>query len=317
MIVGCHLVFVPSATSVVGFLKGFTDVFVGIFGMIAGFLMCQYLIREEVGFMRFFIKRVKRILLPYLVWSVFFVGANCLFDALLHKKMTFNIGSGLAWLHIIAEGSAGTHTWFLIALFYGQIILFYPIRLLKIRPYGWMFLTCIGLVALSITVRCSGKETFWPRIGVYHVRLLAYLAFGAAFSFLYHKVQYYARLWPTRGHLAWFVWLVVACILFKTLTSVNGFWLAALVSFPIFSWAMIGDNIQEEKGTVIKQIASVSMGIYCIHPVFTALFHAVLTKMNLMMGDGLILADWVVCWALAWGCASLMSKNAFLKNLVT
>ena len=157
----------------------------------------------------------------------------------------------------------------------------------------------------------------WSGIGIYHIRLLAYIAFGVAFGFLYPAVQRYAGLFPRIVQVLWVAWLVVACVMFKTINEVNGFWLAAWVSFPIFAWALIGDNSQVAKGGVIKQVASVSMGIYCIHPIFTVLFHTLLLKMHLTVGDGLILADWVLCWVLAWGCATIMSRNKYLKRLVT
>lgn len=317
MIVGCHLVFVSPDATAVGVLRRFTDFFVGIFGMLAGFLMCRQLVRKEVSYAQFASKRVSRLLLPYLVWSVFFVCANCVFDFLLHKPLTFDIWSGKDWLYILVAGSAGPHTWFLIALFYGQIILYYPIRLLSKKSLGWVLLMCMGLVALSITVWSAEHALSWSGIGIYHVRLLAYLAFGAALSLVYPAVQYNARLFPKIAHVLWFVWLIVACVMFQTLDTVNGFWLAAWISFPIFVWALIGDNSRVVKGGVIKQVAAVSMGIYCIHPIFTALLHTALARMHVAVGDAVILADWVVCWALAWGCATVMSQNSYLKRLVT
>ena len=317
MIVGCHLVFVPTPNSAVGFLKGFADVFVGIFGMLAGFLMCRQLAGEDVSCRQFVSKRVSRLLIPYLAWSVFFVFANCSFDLALHKPLTFNVGSFQEWLRIMVSGNAGPHTWFLIALFYGQLILYYPIKLFNRKSWGWVLLMCLGLVSLSITVWSSEHAVSWSGLGIYPVRLLAYLAFGAACGSLFPTVQRYARLFPRSVHALWLVWFVVACVMFQTLNAVNGFWLAAWVSFPIFAWALIGNNSQVDKGGVIKQVTAVSMGIYCIHPVFTVLFHTILVWVHLTIGDGVILADWALCWTLAWGCATIMSRNKYLKRWVT
>ena len=317
MIVGCHLVFVPAANSPVGYLKGFTDVFVGIFGMLAGFLMCLQLAGEDVSCRKFVSKRVSRLLLPYIVWSVFYVSANCGFDFLLHKPLTFDLLNWREWLQVMVSGNAAPHTWFLIALFYGQLILYYPIKLFSKKSWGWAVLMCVGLVALSLTVWSSEHAVSWSGIGIYHIRLLAYLAFGAAFGSLYPTAQHYARMFPRIAHSLWLVWLIVVFVMFQTMNMINGFWLAVWISFPIFAWALIGDNSQVAKGPLIKQVATVSMGIYCIHPIFTALFHAMLVRLHLTVGDGVILADWVACWVLAWGCATLMSQNKYLKRLVT
>lgn len=317
MIVGCHLIFSSSPASVLGVLKNSTDVFVGIFGMIAGFFMCQSRAQNEQTANAFTVQRVRRLVIPYLVWSVFFVGANCLFDSLRHQPLTFELLSVKAWGEVFLLGGAGPHTWFLIALFYGQTLLFWPVRSWARKDYGWGPFVVLGLCSLTITVKCSGLSTPWSVIGIYHIRLLAYLAFGIALGCLYPRLQRFAPLHFAAVHAAWGVWLIGSCLLFKFAAGVNGFWLAALLAVPVFAWALIGSNRPDTQNKTIRQVASVSMGIYCIHPVFTALNYAVLSKLNVQPTDSIISADWVVSWALAWGCASIMSRFKLLKPLVT
>ncbi len=317
MIVGCHLVYVPSTKSLYGCLKEFTDVFVGVFGMIAGFFLCQSCVQKKQTAQTFAVQRVRRLVIPYLVWSVCFVGANCLFDSLRHQPLTFELLSVKAWGEVFLLGGAGPHTWFLIALFYGQMLLFWPVRSWVKKDYGWVPFVVLGLCALTITVKFSGRSNPWSGIGIYHIRLLAYLAFGIALGCLYPKIQRFASRYSAAVHAVWGVWLIGSCLLFKSIPGVNGFWLAALVALPVFAWALIGSNRPDTQNKTIQQVASVSMGIYCIHPVFTALNYAVLSKVNVQPTDSIIFADWVVSWALAWGCATVMSRFKLLKPLVT
>lgn len=317
MIVGCHLIFSLSPASVLGVLRNSTDVFVGIFGMIAGFFMCLCHIQKKQTAQTFAVQRVRRLVIPYLVWSVCFVGANCLFDSLRQQPLTFELLSAKAWGEVLLLGAAGPHTWFLIALFYGQMLLFWPVRNWVKTDFGWVPFVVLGLCALTITVKCSGQSTAWSGIGIYHIRLLAYLALGIALGCQYPRIQRLASRYPAVVHAAWGVWLIGSCILFKWMTGVNGFWLAALLAVPVFVWALIGSNRTETQNKTIQQVASVSMGIYCIHPVFTALNYAVLSKLQVQPTDLIIFTDWVVCWALAWWCATVMSRFKWLKPLVT
>lgn len=317
MIVGCHLAFLPKQASSYGFVKSFTDLFVGTFGLISGFLMCNQAIYCDTQFRDFFLKRIKRILSPYLVWSFFFVCSNCLFDSLRHQPLTFNLLSAKAWGKVLSLGGAGPHTWFLIALFYGQMFLFWPVRIWVRKDYGWVPFVLLGLCCLMVTAKCAGKSDAWAGIGIYHIRLLAYLAFGVALGCQYPRIQRLASRYPAAVHATWGVWLIGSCILIKWMTGVNGFWLAALVAVPVFVWALIGTNQQDTQSKSIRQVASVSMGIYCIHPVFTALNYAVLSKLQVQPTDLIIFTDWVVSWALAWGCATVLSRFKRLKPLVT
>ena len=121
-IVGTHLNLEPH-TAGAEFFLGFTDMGVGIFAAISGFLMVRSLDAPDFSLRVYLGKRVKRLLPTYLVWSGVYIVATCVFDLLLD-------GGGInprffhwqTWCGIVFWGAAGVQLWFLIELFYAQIL---------------------------------------------------------------------------------------------------------------------------------------------------------------------------------------------------
>lgn len=317
MIVGCHLVFQPEAHSYYEFAKRFTDLFVGVFGLISGFLMVFTVKTKQTKWTLFVSKRIKRLLLPYLAWSLFFVSANCLFDHFMGHPLTFNIWSAKQWIITLVTGSSGPHLWFLVALFYGQLVLYWPVRFMSEKKYAWLPFLCLGVLALAVAVACAEKVSCWSEFGIYHVRLFAYLAFGISLAILYPKLKNMLNESPVSIRIIWAVWLMISCTLFQMMSEINGFWLEAILAIPIFVWGLIDTHTSHENHTFVCHNSTLSMGIYCIHPIFTVFLYTIFTKMKLGAWDSMIFFDWVLSWGLAYGCAAVMNRIKYLKWLVT
>lgn len=113
-IVGCHLGLSPR-TLCGEWVTALCNFNVGLFAALSGFLMAP----GGEGYVK---KRARRILPTYLVWSAFYIAATAVFDLVLdggHLNERYYSLSN--WLDVLFCGSAATHLWFLISLFYAQV----------------------------------------------------------------------------------------------------------------------------------------------------------------------------------------------------
>lgn len=176
-IVGCHLG-LSQRTTGGEWVTALCNFNVGLFAAISGFLM-------DLRGRDYIQKRARRILPTYLIWSLIYVVATGMFDLVFDGgRLNERFYSVSNWLQILFCGSAGAHLWFLVCLFYAQIMLFvlnFGMERAKLQDTARkMFLGVVSVVLLVCSVSFPNWYCLYP------VRLMAFMLLGYVLKDLVH-----------------------------------------------------------------------------------------------------------------------------------
>lgn len=282
-IVGCHLGLENVSEGAKFFLR-YTDPNVGLFALIAGFFMAEQFARNPPLWSQFSRKRMTRLLPCYFLWTFIFLAVSCLFHGLSGKG--FALPSGVQrWVGIIFKGGASCHLWFLICLFYAQLLVF-PLMRIK-KPLFFVLTGFVFTVLASLTLPVEVRWFF-----IYPLRLLAFLLIGIG---LHGYLPVLERL--SRSTVIALLLLGMAMIQFYS----GGLWVtwALFMAIPLFLCAV---RLEPRTGfgeKIAYYFGATSMGVYLMHPIFTIANREVIHYFHLQETLPLVLVDWVV----AWGCS--------------
>lgn len=305
-IVGCHLSLSPR-TSGGNLVTALCDFNVGVFAAVAGFLMRGG--KSEEGWLSYVSKRVKRLLPTYCCWSFVFVLATVSFDLLLDGgQLNPKYGTMAFWARVVFGGDASTHLWFLVCLFYGQVILWRFFRGCRGRWSGVMWIA-LGGVAIAGSVIMDN----W--LGRYPLRLVAFMMTG------------YGLACCLRGGVIDFVKqhkVSVCCLAGSVLVAhvmvrgaAPGFirdWIAVI---PVLM-AFVALDVRSERFVKIAAfLGATSMGVYLVHPLITRGLSVAVTRIvSPPYSAQVVLADWVVAWALSLAAAYMLGRLPVLMRFV-
>jgi len=114
----------------------------------------------------------------------------------------------------------------------------------------------------------------------------------------------------------WAIVCVTGVFLVQVKTAFD-FALGLTVMFPLFILAL---SLQMRPGfgvAVWKALGMLSMGIYLVHPLFTALGHMIIKHFYLTPGVAVVLADWIASWLFSLAAAALLSRFPPIRRVVT
>lgn len=261
---------------------------VPLFLMISGSL----LLTKQESYLLFYKRRLIRIILPLVFWSIFYMLTNNIFN-------NISYGNMMQWVKSIIKGPVIYHFWYLYNII--GIYLFVPF-LKKIYITSTM-LEKIVYIILWIII-----SSIWPTlqvllgvnfdlIGVYALNsfcgLIGYLFLGA-YLFEYNKNTCFNYL-----HLLTYFFIL---LLSNTLTMLATFYISKKMGSPnelfynylapfVLVSAICAFNILYNIGLklkkyikIIRLLAESTMGIYCIH-VFIINRLAVSAKISIFIGS--------------------------------
>jgi len=153
-IVGCHLN-LPNMTHGAEILKRYTDYNVGVFAALAGFFLFS---SHDADFTTYVKKRAKRLLPSYFVWTFIYVAFSTALHVVQGRGVDGRLFTMVGWADILLRGNSSCHLWFVISLFYAQILLWWP--KVRMRP-GWVWLV-LATVTILIADAGSGWLFFYP-----------------------------------------------------------------------------------------------------------------------------------------------------------
>ena len=304
-IVGCHLS-LPDRTEGGWLVTSLCDFNVGLFAAVAGFLMSGVKGADEL--LVYVKKRAWRLLPSYVVWSVVFLLMTIVFDLVLDGgQVNPRLFTAQFWISVMFKGGSAAHLWFLICLFYSQVLMALAFGVFNETKHGalWMLIGA-GLVYVSVNL---GN---W--YGTYPIRLLAFLVTGHGVVLLVRD-----RLESLRRHSPFLLFVAVATLVLHVCLRniVPGFYRDWLVAGPV----LLAFVALDFKSARLKRVAAVlgatSMGVYLVHPLFTRALSVVVAKcMPTLCSALVVLSEWFLAWFLSLAVASILLRIPFARRFV-
>lgn len=292
-IVGCHLA-LSDMTEGALFVKRFPDLNVGVFAAVAGFFTA-YSLQAATKFVDFLKKRAAKLLIPFYVWAIFYITIDICFDLLSGKSLTFQPLSFAYWYNVIICGNAATQTWFLISLFYTQILCFGLIKQTGLIHSRWI--STILTLAAIFGIHCADAEGYWS---YYFLRLLSFFLLGIALF----REQELLRKIP----IAIICLLITGGVLFISFGFRFGFLGECLLSVPMLLWGLKWSSRSEKLTAIGKALGALSFGVYLVHPVFTRIFGVLIARLDLPANAAVFIADWVLAFICSLLCTLCIQR---------
>lgn len=259
-------------------LERLTGVAVPLFAAMSGFLFAPHLC-EDNQMLTTLAKKVKRILVPYLIWAVIYWIANGVVLDVLVKHEPLSIPGIRSWL----LGGTACHLWFLPCLFLSFAVYAFGCGMIgRVAAVDCVWggtmafdVVILLLAVLSQFIQDSTSATFAGYAKIYLGRLVFYFALGHMLALgmkLMDGVKVTARLF-IGGTL-----VIVGC------SNVVFDWLAGLVCNPllfVIGLLVVAKAIPNVKVPCwIAKMAETSMGIYLVHVLFTSGANFMLQKID-------------------------------------
>lgn len=212
------------------------------------------------------------------LWSLFYIGIDIGFDILASKELTFQPYSLSYWYSILICGNAATQTWFLAALFYTQVLLFFGVKknFFTQSHVGSLLLLLLSVVGIYL----SYHEGWWT---YYFLRLFSFFLLGIV---LFRERAFLQKI---------SLWILGASLLVGICLISNGFKFGFLgecvVSIPMLllglNWKPSNVRIQ----SIGQTLGALSFGVYLIHPIFTRMMGLIISKAGLSSNAVVFLLD--------------------------
>lgn len=295
-IVGCHLGLSPR-TLCGEWVTALCNFNVGLFAALSGFLMAP----GGEGYVK---KRARRILPTYLVWSAFYIAATAVFDLVLdggHLNERYYSLSN--WLDVLFCGSAATHLWFLISLFYAQVF-FHEVCVVlgKSGKDGGKTKWLIGFASVVLLYCSITWQNWWC---LYPIRLMSFLLLG-------HLTRGFVR----RDRFFLPLVIVGAMLLFHLgmRNLIPGFLRDYLLTVPVIMF-FASDRFKDSG--FFTFLAATSMGVYLIHPLFArAASFAVARFVSSPYNAFVVLGEWMAIWVMSIAVVAVIMRIPVMARFV-
>lgn len=295
-IVGCHLG-LSQRTPCGEWVTALCDFNVGLFAAISGFLM----IYEGEGYLK---KRAERLLPTFLVWSAFYIVAIAAFDLVLDGgRLNERYFSASNWLNVIFRGSAATHLWFIICLFYAQVSFAYSMRILgKLISSDTQIKCLIGLASVVLLYCSIAWQNWWC---LYPIRLMSFLLLG----YLIKDIVKIDCFWPSLVSAG-----LMMVVHLGMRSSMPGFLRDYLLVVPVI---LLFTSSRFKSNRTFEFLAVTSMGVYLIHPLFARTMSFVVTRLiSPPYNVFVVVMDWIFIWLLSIVVVVLILKFPMIMRLV-
>ena len=235
------------------------------FALLAGWFLfkpaCGDLTFSTVGGL--LVKRLKRLVVPYLIWEMIYVLANMGFDLLSGKLQLSALPD---WIGIVFFGAGSVQLWFVITLAYAQMILCGIMAAIvatrgvsSVRlGEGFLMAGCFVLLAVGVLVwRASGIENdYWRRFAF----LFGYGALGVGLRHAVYEMRSLDKSFIRKCIMYIGIGLVVASWFFNIPETMR-----VLAWCLVFGCMPINASLQKWLAYGSESV----MGIYLCHVLFT------------------------------------------------
>ncbi len=305
-IVGCHLSLSPTTDGAKA-LNLFCDMNVCLFALISGWCLAESELRRSTNgetFMSYVLRRAKRLLPVYTFWSVAFLLLGLLFDIFVQHQINPKLQTGRFYLEVLFMGNASTHLWFLICLFYAQVILKLIICMARLRN-GWFWLVAGFLIMIWAS---QGGNNWLAR---YPVRLFAALISGYGLRGVQKESVRSVK----------FLWIcplvLVVCIMHWLTHGTVPVFIADLVTGLVILQCAIWVRLPERLSRAAEFSGQTSFGVFLVHPAFAAGIGVAVQRLFAgPFGVDIFLFYWVMTWLASIAMVLILQRIPWTRILV-
>lgn len=257
-IVGCHLA-LPNMTDGALLVKKYTDLNVAVFSALAGFFFFGGSRESFGGYLR---KRCLRLLVPYLLWTLVYIVFSSGFHTFSTGTPDFSFLKGRRLMAILIHGDASAHLWFVVSLFYAQVMLF-PVRAVRL---GWLMLAG----SLMIESLIVGHFCWWV---FYPLRMFGFFLIGS-----------WLRTIADMRRMSWMHVVMLAAMFSLGVYALSCWsgWLAlneALVAAPVCVVAVrFRREFSAKTSLFLRKLGEMTFIVYFVHLLFTITFREIIVR---------------------------------------
>ncbi len=282
-IVGCHLS-LANPTAGAKWLGMFTDLNVGVFAMLAGLFYAGSCAKFD-SWSDYLKQRGSRLLVPYVLWSIFYVTIDIVFDTLAGKTLTFQPNSGRYWASVVFQGGGAAHLWFLIVLFYVQAIGFFPMKRMGASALSTSLCAVLGFGCITA---CSFLDGWFSN---YPLRLTGFFLVGVTISRSLDVILKLPVFAVGGGVLLGFLLL--------TTGWKHGFIGTCVLSVPLVLFALAWNPQSEKLQRLGAWLGRTSFGVYLVHVCFAIALREVILRLGLPHNAAVFFVDQLAVWLLS------------------
>lgn len=272
------------------FVSGLENCAVPLFACIAGYLYKGGLL-----------KKVPRVIIPYLVWAViYFLANNIVLDVFI-KRSTFEVPGLKSWL----LGGTACHLWFLPSLFVCFALTSLLTHLSKPINHLTQIPTNLILLALGVASQWLPGETSATFLGycrIYFGRLLLFFAIGRIIS------QFLSPTPASNSHLQQLtIKILGGGAIMLGLANLALRFIPGLAFQPILlvvGLMLLAIGFGEFKiPGAVGGLANATMGIYLVHVLLTSAANVILAKIGYstlpsLVALSMLIAIFVMCYVI-------------------
>lgn len=303
-IVGCHLMLYPKTAGSAA-MTALCDMFVGLFAALSGYWMGVKDLQsgnDTGSVLQYALKRARRIIPTYLVWTIVYILFGLCFDLVVRGELSRKWSSFGFAIDTLFLGGVSCHLWFLVCLFYSQVVLFMVASVR--RDIAWWIYLPLGFISVALAAY-SPAECWWT---FYPLRLFAFLVTGCGVAKL---LQSFSRV----ATCFWSIALLLGIGIHYTMSGILPQFIRDwLVAVPLLA-VTVNARLPEKYHRIAEVLGKSSMGVFLIHPIFAAGLGMVI-KSSLGSPYGIVpwVLDWVVCWVCSFGATLVMMRIPFIRK---
>ncbi|KPN95217.1 acyltransferase [Lysinibacillus sp. ZYM-1] len=312
------------------FFNIFPKFAVPVFIFLSGFVLFYNYIQKDFTkklIVRFYKKRVTQILIPYLIFSVFYYTA-VQFYVTHDFSLTWHALFSFEFLEKLLIGKAYTHLYYIFIMV--QFYLMFPLFLyiLKKKPALSPHLIWIGFALQWIFIQLNAEFWQYPYRGSISFSYIFYFLTGAFLGIYFEKYKLWLHLkkenFPIFIYFVWALWLVSTIYniylyyyvfssqtyLANSITFELVFQLqsitACIVLLQLSFWIYDKGNKAFVNGLI--NLGTLSFGIYLLHPFFLLIYRQIPISGNSMLFHVWSVGGFLVALFITWLVVFLMGK---------
>lgn len=307
-IVGCHLALAP-LTHNATLARSLCDMNVCLFAALSGYFLFWGKTREglpEESFSHYFVRRGLRLLPVYAFWTIVYLALGMVFDFVFQGGLDPKRLTGIFYVKALFLGDSATHLWFVICLFYSQILL-KALTLSVGRKSGCLWIG-MGLLLIALSAMSSGWCARYP------IRLGGALIAGYGLSqmpVMVFERKMFANVFASLALLL----LGVAChyVLSGIVHVFIRDWVLALIVLRIAS----NVNLPRRLWGMADFAGKTSLGVFCVHPLFAAILGLLIRRVfPSPYGCFPLFLDWGSIWLASIVMTCLLLRLPHVNRMV-